>query len=307
MEKSIILIPYAEDPKKKSGVNIHDNTNRKEIYLKNCCVAAISAKKYNANSDVALVTNTEIPQDYLNILNKNSVLVIYENYDEFVFGDDYNWSLAFYKLCTLSKVLKKYNYEYYAYLDSDVYVQNSFDNIWKECDQHIMMYDISHGLQVTHYGEMIEEFNKFFGELKMITHYGGEFFAASHENAKNFIEKCSIVYHEMKNNHIITTHGDEFIISIAAYYLGGLVKNASPYIFRFWTGEFYLVSTSFQYNPITVLHVPNEKERGMLKLFHKYIKKDRLPSNKIVWKICHLQKPRTIDVIKKKIRSLIKK
>ena len=40
----IILIPYAEKANANTGVNIANNHKRQEIYMKNCCVSACSAK-----------------------------------------------------------------------------------------------------------------------------------------------------------------------------------------------------------------------------------------------------------------------
>ena len=37
-------------------------------------------------------------------------------------------------------------YESICYMDTDVYIQGSFDAIWTECRQNIMLYDINHGL-----------------------------------------------------------------------------------------------------------------------------------------------------------------
>ncbi len=292
LNKGIILIPYAEVSSKNTGENISNNSNRKDIYLKNCCVALVTAKKYNPNSDVALVTNIEIPKIYQDILEKNGVLIFKEDFDRFVFDDKYTWGLAFYKLCALSKIIEKYDYEYYSYLDSDVCFQNSFDNIWKECEHNILMYDINHGLQVNDYNLILQEFNSFLGSNLLITHYGGEFFAANKENTALFLKHCEEIYYKMIENNFKTTKGDEFIISIAAHNIRNKIKNAGAYIFRFWTGSFYLVSTCYKFNPITVLHVPAEKNRGMIKLFDRYILKNRVPSKEVVWKTCSLIKPK---------------
>ena len=35
-------------------------------------------------------------------------------------------------------------YESICYMDTDVYIQGSFDAIWTECRQNIMLYDINH-------------------------------------------------------------------------------------------------------------------------------------------------------------------
>lgn len=306
--KSVILIPYADLEQKQSGVNIGKNLDRRKIYLQNVCVALISAKVYNPNTDVALVTNIELPVEYQKLLQSKDVLIFKEEYDRFVFPNDYTWSLAFYKLCALSKVLEKGQYDCYAYLDSDVYVQESFDTIWQECEKNILLYDINHGLGTKDYIEIEKEFQRFSpARGRLITHFGGEFFASNKANAVAFLNECIEIYQEMQSRNFCTTKGDEFIVSLAADKLKVQVKNAGAYIYRFWTRAFYLVSTCYQYNPITVLHVPDEKSRGMLKIYAKYIKRGKIPNRGTVWKILHLHKqPLSIKILMR-IKRLLKK
>lgn len=53
---NLICIPFAYEENMNSGVNVSIKGKGKiEIYLKNACVALISAKYYNPDSDVALV------------------------------------------------------------------------------------------------------------------------------------------------------------------------------------------------------------------------------------------------------------
>lgn len=76
MKRGLILIPYANKEAYKTGVNLC-SSNRLEVYLKNCCVACMSAKQ-NAcqQADVALVTNIDIPNSYKTILEGNEIKII---------------------------------------------------------------------------------------------------------------------------------------------------------------------------------------------------------------------------------------
>jgi len=297
--KGIIFVPYAQADNLSSGVNIKHYLKRVDTYLKNCCVALTSAKQQNPHCDVAIVTNMVIPKYYRDILSSNEILILEEDFDEFSFDYDIKWALAFYKLAALSKLVSKYDYEYYCYLDSDVYVSAAFETIWAECDDHIMMYDINHGLTTYDYNAIVSEWEAFLGEKKLLTHYGGEFFAANRGNAKLFVDVCQSIAEKMRQTQFATTKGDEFIISLAAQELKDKVKNAGAYIYRFWTGQFYLVSTSYKYNPVTILHLPSEKERGILKIFNNYTRKGKVPPQKAVWKLCHLQR----QSIKHKVKN----
>lgn len=145
-------------------------------------------------------------------------------FDQFRFQGSYTWALAFYKLCVLKK-LSCMKYESICYMDTDVYIQGSFDAIWTECRQNIMLYDINHGLNTRDYVLLCDEIESYCGQRKLITHYGGEFFAASAENAKAFVDICEQVYYEMLQKNFITTKGDEFILSLAANEMRESIKN----------------------------------------------------------------------------------
>lgn len=298
--KNLFFVPFAFDEKKMTGVNV--TSNALKVYLKNLCVSLISAKKTNPNIDVALVSNVNIPAEYEKLLLENQVLIYTEPFDAFAFANDYPWCLAYYKLCALEKMVTKYDYDNYIYTDADVFVQKSLDKVFLELRDNILMYDINHGLYVRDYVQIMEEFNRF-GVDTYITHYGGEFFGASRENARLFVQQCKAIFDEMQSRNFVTAKGDEFISTIAAHKLRGMVKNAGAYIYRFWTGDFYLVSTCYKFNEIAILHLPAEKQDGMLKLYNYFVKHNAFPSKEKVHKICHL----THQPLKAKLRGFVKK
>ena len=235
-----------------------------------------------------------------------NILIYIEEFDTFVFENDYPWCLAFYKLCALEKMANKYDYDNYIYTDADVYVQNSLDNVLLELKDNILLYDINHGLGVYNYRTTIEQIRNF-GIDSYITPYGGEFFGSNRKNAKEYISNCKDVYNEMIDKGFRTTKGDEFIISIVAHRMKSRVKNAGAYIFRFWTGSFYLVSTCFKYNEVAILHMPDEKQKGMLKIYDILVKKHSLPSKEKVHKICRLTHQPIKTIIKGNIKRLLGK
>ena len=303
--KKLIFIPYAEIEGGTTGANISNRSNRQEIYLKNCAVALTSARRCN-DCDVALVTNIDVPEKYAKLLGDNDIKIFKYPFDKFQFNNEFKWQLAFYKLCALHYMVNDKKYDFYSYLDTDVYVQQSFDNIWLECEQNIMLYDINHGLQVPDYRSFLSEVEVFLGNNENITHFGGEFFAASRENAQRFLDACTNVYDEMISRGISTTKGDEFIISIVAHGMRALVKNAGAYIYRFWTGAgFRLVSTCYQFNQVAILHVPAEKERGIITLYNRYISKGKKVKNETVYKKLHLKRPNLVELLKKYIKKVL--
>lgn len=118
---NLICIPFAYEENMNSGVNVSIKGKGKiEIYLKNACVALISAKYYNPDSDVALVTNFgrwNIPEEFLSIFDKWEIKVMEIPFDQFRFQGSYTWALAFYKLCVLKK-LSCMKYESICYMDT---------------------------------------------------------------------------------------------------------------------------------------------------------------------------------------------
>lgn len=308
-EKKIIFVPFAFDRRKQSGINISNNSDRLLLYLKNATNALVSAKIYNKECTVALVTNLEsdeLPENIKHLLIKYDIRIFHYDYDRFVFPDDYGWSLAFYKLCSLSHLIEQ-SYEYYLWLDADVWVQGKFDAIWEECQYKIMLYDINHGLNVNNYKVFCKEVKSFIECSEYITNYGGEFFAANKCRAQCFISEANNIYNLMLDKKFITSKGDEFITSICANTLKTQIKNASPYICRYWTCDFRLVSTSYQYNRVLILHIPDEKEIGMLKLFDKYVSREKMATDKTVWRILGLSKPHKMRNVKVFIIKLFNK
>lgn len=308
--KKAICIPFAFEEGMNSGVNLTKKTNTIISYLKNACVALVSAKKQNLDCDVILATNMDeemIPNEFLFILKNEGILFKKVPFNSFRFKPQYKWALAFYKLCVL-KYLVEEKYDKICYLDTDVYIQGNFDAIWDESDSYILLYDINHGLNTKEYVEICKEFTDYYHKKSVITHYGGEFFCANYNNAKLFIDVADKVYLNMIERSFETMKGDEFIVSIVANEVKKIVKNASPYICRFWTGvNFRLVSECYINNPVLILHIPSEKERGILKIFDKYVKYGKLPNREKVWKICRLNKVPIIDKIAKIIIDCYKR
>lgn len=307
--KNIICVPFAFEQGYNSGVNLKKN-NKIEIYLKNATVALVSAKWKNPECDVIFATNistSNIPVEYVEIMDKVGVEIIKVEFDNYKFAFDYKWSLAFYKLCVLKKFIQM-GFQNCCYMDTDVYVQGSFDSIWIECKHRILLYDINHGLEVEEYRKIINEINTFNKNDCLVTHYGGEFFAANYKYAVIFEKQMDMIYKEMIERNFITTKGDEFIVSIAADRCKELIKNASPYIYRFWTGaSFRLTSTCYQYNPVLILHMPAEKEKGIIKLYDKYISQYKKPKDSNVWTICRLKHMKMVEVIIIKIRKILER
>jgi len=190
-------------------------------------------------------------------------------------------------------------------LDADTYCQSSLDDLFKETKYNIMLMDIQHRLTIPNYKKTYEEYQKFTSNTDYPTNYGGEFWAGNKELLKIYIDKAESVYHKIIDSNFVQNFGDEFITCIVANEMRDKIKNANAYIFRFWTARsFYLISTNYVYNPISILHLPCEKNRAMLVLFKYYIKNNKFPEQKKIISLLCLP-----DCSSKlfKIKNLIKK
>ncbi len=284
---NLIFCAYAAKQGFQAGHNI-SKANTEDIYLKNTYVALYSAKQYNPTDDVALITNVDLSKEWQNLFQNAGIKVFKKEYNEFLFPPDYPWSLAFYKLCAVKFVLTL-DYDKCVLIDTDTYIQRNFNNIWAECDNHILLYDYSRGLYNGDYAGFCKEISQFVGCTTYPTHWGGEFIGGSKSLLKEFIGICESIYSKMNESRFITKNGDEFITSIAAIHMKHLVKNAKGYIFRYWTSYgWYYSCSNYNHNPVTVLHCPAEKAKGFLRIYkYIYIRK-KLPKINKVYRMLHL-------------------
>ena len=290
--KSVIAIPFAYEKDMNTGVNV-SKSNALGFYLKSVCVAAASAKYHNPDCTVAVVTNlkkSDFPSENSDVLKKHGVEIIERPFDRFRFPSGYRWALAFYKLCALS-YLSEMDFDNICYLDADVYVQGSLNDAWEECSGRLLLFDIKHGS-----GEIAPEFlNEIKAFLKTDepdnpVHYGGEFFLGDKAGVRRFLEIANEVYEKMIEESFVTNRGDEFILCVSAMRMTDGIKSTSKYIRRFWTSwHFRMISPAYHIDPVAVLHLPDEKNDGLLRLYQRYIVRGAIPENRIVWRICHLK------------------
>lgn len=287
--KHLIMVPYAHISTMETGVNTgsKDRSKQKEMYLKNCCVALVSAKIHNPETDVALVTNIEVPEPYSGILSRAGVAVIRIPFDKFNFGDKYVWGLAFYKLCAQYHISHSTEYEAVACLDSDIYIQGSFKPVWESVKSALMFYRLASGTAETTVSKIFAEAAQFTGKNEPFIHYGGEFFVASSADMRMVTEKEEKIFQQMQERGFRVSTGDEFISSLVANSMPEAICSASGYVYRFWTGTHRSISPAYK-TTLVCLHVPAEKVSGMLRIFDRYVSKGQIPPREKAWKMLHL-------------------
>lgn len=295
--KKLYFVPFFFDSRSNTGVNFEkkDNLKSKElikdVYLKNCMVALLSARTNNEATDIAFVTNISVPEQYEKILKKYNILVIKADFDCFRFPDSFKWASAFYKINALKHIVDNYEdiYDSVIFTDSDVFCQQSLQNIWNEClTDRILLFDLTESDNNSLYLKFCNEAASFDSALDHIVHYGGEFFAASMNNAKKFVGKCLDIYRHIIKTNLPFTSGDELILSIAATFFN--IKNAGAFISRFWTDRFRIVSTRYKFNPVVFLHCPDQKERGFLTLYSYFCRKSCFPKKNTIYSMLKLSR-----------------
>lgn len=257
-----------------------------EIYLKNIFVSLVSAKKLNEKDDVALVVTPEtfnlLPKEFKEELEQENVNIYSIEFEYFKGDNNRIWSFSFYRLSVLLTLSKENKYEKMISVDSDTISTRSYKDIWLDLDEFILLYDLNHSHEIKQAIDTKDDYYNLRGKEVYFTNYGGEFIAGNSENFKILIPKCIDILKELDDKNIQFTHGDESLLAISAYELTNEnkihIKNASPYVFRFWNRRaLTLLSTCYKSNPVTLLHVPDEKSLGLLSIYKYYKKKKTFP------------------------------
>lgn len=265
----------------------------KEMYLKNILVALTSAKNKNPKDHVMLITNCPLPKKWSLCFEENQILVKEVSFDNFLIPREFPWSLAFYKLCALKKVVeesmdqKGIVYEHILMMDGDTYTVKSYHELFQEAEYGILMFPVGHSFDHSDREAIRKDFFRFYAKEAAgtnLVHYGGEFVAGRVEHLQLLLLKCQEIYDKMKESGFKMENqaGDETIWSIAAALMKPehCIIESGAYIYRFWTGNFYLVSTVTVSNPVCIWHIPNEKETGFLRMYEYYSRKHTYPEVK---------------------------
>ena len=266
--KDLIINAIATKEGYKSSPQLR-NSNYLETYYMNSYVSLYTAKLQNNNCDVMLITNAEVPSKFLELFENSEIKIKYQDFDCFNLSNEFSWALAFYKLCALYHVANESEYDHYILLDTDTFVAKKLDELIYEIkDGGIMLYNIGHSYAHKDRKILIDNYQKNFGRSANIIHYGGELICGSKQEIIKFMQECKIFFEKYtQTNTIDKTTGDEYIISAVASTAYNNIISAEPYIYRYWTGGFNLVSTNWKSNARAIWHLPNEKESGIILIF----------------------------------------
>lgn len=255
-----------------------------EMYLKNIFVSLKSARLHNPDDTVMICSNVELSDEWKARFEESDIEVRLLPFDSFLIDKEFSWALAYYKLCVMKTLVDEGRYEKILLMDADTFTTQSYSDLWKECDFGVLMYPLGHTFSHYDRESIRKDFIKLYPQesaKRSIVHLGGEFVAGNLQNLRKLMAMCEKVFAQMQleNFAVAVNAGDETIWSIAATLIREELEiiTASPYLFRFWTQDFYLVSTVTVNNPVCIWHLPQEKPTGILRLYRYYMKKHEFP------------------------------
>ncbi len=296
-KNKLVFIPLAHKEHFLMAKNVVSNSDvAVNLYIKNAFVSLMSVKNHNKDVDVALVTNINIPDDLSALFIENSILIISAPFDSFCMPPDNRWSLTFYKICALKYIIEHLDYEYVLELECDMYCFSPFSDLWQDMEDKVFM--LENNFRYNHPNRILysEIYHKCYNDNSshIISKAGCGFIGGKRHSLFKFIEECSAIYNYLQNNisQISKEAGDELYTSLYFSKYPERVRNAGAYVDVYWTGNFYYTSTNYIYDAVSIVHLPDEKNLGMIMVFDYFIKHRRLPSNKVLYSIFCFPKPK---------------
>lgn len=269
-----------------------------EMYLKNLFVSSVSAKRNNPDDDCMITVNEPLSDAWTKRFEENGITVSVIEFSSYVIPKEFPWSLAFFKLCVLDTLVKEGKYDRYLLLDADTFTTGSYQSMWNESDFGVCLYPLGHDFSHPDRDIIRRDFMRLYPkEAKKlpITHYGGEYVCGSKAYLEIFLATCAEIFGKVEATGFKVEEkiGDESVWSIAASLLGDRIPiiAGTPYLFRFWTEDFYLTSTLTVSNPVCIWHLPSEKPTGMLRLYRYFMKKNTFPNVLLAAKMVGMRKP----------------
>lgn len=290
---NLIFNAFAFKEDFQSSMQLTGNMDEEKlaIYMENIFVSLKSAALHNPQDDVMLVVNGKVPERFREQFAEENIKIKEIPFDRFVMPKNFVWALAFFKLCALSYVAETENYENFLLLDTDTLTVETYQEMWQECETGVILYPLGHSYHHHDRERIRADYERLYEEPLNLVHYGGEYICGSRRAVGRFADECAAVYARMKEKDFqIDDHtGDETILSIAAARTRTEIIAAVPYIYRYWTNAFYLVSTNTLYNPVCIWHLPDEKEHAMRYFYRYYKKNGHFPNKKKCMKIAGLR------------------
>ena len=183
------------------------------VYDRCTVVALCSAKAQNPACTVALLTNAPVPEPFRSQLTQGGVEIWDCPFTTYRVPADTNWALAYYKLCAMAWVLENRDFTRAAMLDLDTFTQRPLDDLWRECDEAVLLYQVPHAASQTMTAAISRCFDAVEpnGAPHALTHFGGELVAGSRARLADFMSLCRDYFEELQAKDVTPREGDEAV------------------------------------------------------------------------------------------------
>jgi hypothetical protein len=256
------------------------------IYLKNCTVFFITARKFNPTANLLLFTNTELPEkldglDFRQIIDHLGVKVIHVNFDYKTPAGYYGaWRNQFFEFSIFQKMLElsQNQQDLFLLTDSDCVITGDLTPVWEKARSGCLTYDTGYAEHFSINGLSRLEMKTVYEELlhKKLEHppkyYGGEFFLANIASIRPIVEDFVELWPVLLLRHQrgeLKFNEEAHTLSYLFYKNGLEGQTANEFIKRLWTQPFIFRNVEEKDQDLLVWHMPHEKKYGILRLFKR--------------------------------------
>jgi hypothetical protein len=256
------------------------------IYLKNCIVFFITARKFNPTANLLLFTNTDLPEklaglDFRQMIDQLGVIVVRVNFDFKTPPGYYGaWRNQFFEFSIFQKMpaLSKSEDDLFLLTDSDCIITGDLAPLWEKAQSGCLTYDMGYAEEYSINGLSRLEMKAIYEQLldKKLEHspkyYGGEFFLANTASISrivdDFVELWPVLL--LRHEHGQLKFNEEAHTLSYLFYKNGLEDQAAnEFVKRLWTQPFIFRNVEEKDRDLLVWHLPHEKKYGILNLFKR--------------------------------------
>lgn len=279
-----------------------------EIYIQNSIVCLRSVLEHNPRIKPMLCVDFDLPEEYLLVYEQMGAVIEKVEFRLDVASKS-DWSIINYRYCVMGHLCEKLREDdIVIMLDTDIVCVDSLADLLEDVREDIMLYDVSHTRSNPDRKKILLNYEKIYREESNLTHFGGEFICTRVRNLKKLHQGCLQVIEDSNAFTDLLNFNDEHITSIAVYRgLRDKAHNSEAYLFRYWTGSFYLASSNWKYNPVALWHLPTEKQTGICAVYRYFRKHGSFPDREKMARLFGLPRTKRPDWIRYCSRKLIRK
>lgn len=269
------------------------------VYIQNAIVCLGSVMAHNPDIKPMICVDFDLPEDYLAVLAELGIVVEKVEFRLEV-ATESNWSICNYRYCVMGYLCEKLqDDDIVMMLDTDIICVDSLKDLVEDVHEDIMLYDVCHTRENRDRQVILKNYERIYQESGNLIHYGGEFICSRVRNLKKLHQSCLRIIEDSNAFADLLNFNDEHITSMAVFRdLRHKAHNSAAYLFRYWTGTFYLASTNWKSNPVALWHLPVEKQTGICKVYRYFRRYGCFPDRTKLARLFGLPKAKRPDWIR---------